>query len=128
MVASCIVEDNFPAVLNPMHTRNDSDLIIVCPAYKAMAVVPKSPKMARLQYFITKVLVDQGIEHLVVIVTPEMFTIFASIKCHHVVPDSLTSGFLGNLFLWGACNKEATNSLNHWAWFIHVGENRSLQR
>ena len=55
-------------------------------------------------------------------ITPEMFTIFASMKCHHVGPDSLTSGFFGNPFLCGACYKEATNALNLQAQFIHGGE------
>ena len=54
-------------------------------------------------------------------ITPAMFTIFASMKCHHVGPESLTSGFFGNPFLCGACYKEATNALNLQAQFIHGG-------
>ena len=61
-------------------------------------------------------------EHLVVIITTAMFTIFASMKWHWVGPDSLTSGFFGNPFLWGACDEEATNALNLGAQFIHGGE------
>ena len=74
--------------------------------------------MAHLQPSIDKVLGNQGIEHLVVIVTPAMFTIFASMKWHLVGPESLTLGFFRNPFLWGACDEEDTNALNLWAQFI----------
>ena len=69
-MAGWIGEDNFPAVLNLTHTRNEADLIVMCPAYEAMAAVAKSLKMDRLQYSIDKVLGNRGIEHLVAIVTP----------------------------------------------------------
>jgi hypothetical protein len=121
-VAGWLGEDDFPAVLNLTNTRNDPDLIVACPVYKAMAAAPKSLKMARLQSAIDKILGDRGMEHLVVIITPAMFTIFASMKWHRVGPDSLTSGLFGNPFLWGACDEEATNALNLRAQFIHGGE------
>ena len=82
--------------------------------------------MDQLQSSTYKIHGDQGIEHLVVIVTPEIFTIFAIMKWHRVVPDSLASGFLGNPFLWWACNEEATNALGIWAQLIHGGGQQSL--
>ena len=76
------------------------NLLVACPAYKAMAEAPKSLKMSRLQSSIDKFLGKWGIEHLIVIVTPEMFTIFASMQCHRVGTESLTSGLFRNSFLW----------------------------
>ena len=57
--------------------------------------------------------------HIIVVLTTAIFTIFVSMKWHRLTPDSLTSGFLENLFLFGACDKEATNTLNLRAQFIH---------
>ena len=68
-VTAWIGEDELSAVLNLMHTRNEADIIIVCPAYKAMLAEPKSLKMAQLKSSIEKIIGDRGIEHLVVIVT-----------------------------------------------------------
>ena len=48
-LAGWLGEDDFPAALNLMHTRNYLELIVACPSYKAMAAAPKSQKMARLQ-------------------------------------------------------------------------------
>ena len=79
--------------------RNEADLIVTCPAYKAMVAAPKSLKMARVQSAIDKILGDQGIEHLILIVTPVMFIIFAIMKWNRVGPDSLNLGFFGNPFL-----------------------------
>ena len=87
-----------------------------------MAAAPKSLKMARLQSAIDKILGNRGIEHFVVIIIPAMFTISSSMKWHRVGPESLTSGFFRNLFLWGVCNEGATNVFNLWAKFIHGGE------
>ena len=86
-----------------------------------MAVAPNSLKMARLQYSINKILGNRGIEHIVIIIIPAMFTIFASMKWHRVGPDSLTLCFFGNPFLLGACYEEATNALNLWDQFIYGG-------
>ena len=77
--------------------------------------------MARSQSSIDKIFGDQEIGHLVVVVTPEMFTIFFSMKWHCVGPDFLTSVLFRNTFLWVACDEEATNSLNLWDQFIHGG-------
>ena len=115
-------EDDFPSLLNLTNSRNEIDLLAACPVYGAMAAAPKALKMARLQSAIDKVLSDRGMEHLVVIVTPAIFTIFVSMKWHRLTPDSLTSGFLGNPFLFGACDEEATNALNLRAQFIHGGD------
>ena len=54
--------------------------------------------------------------------TLAMFTIFASMKYHQVGSDSITLGFFRSPFLWGACEKEATNALNIQDKFIHGGE------
>jgi hypothetical protein len=87
-----------------------------------MAAATKSMKMARLQSAIDKVLLDRGLEHLVVIITLPLFTIFTSMKWYRVGPSSLTSGFFGNPFLWGACHEEATTALNLRARLVHGGE------
>ena len=78
--------------------------------------------MACHQSSIGKVLGNRGIERLVVIANPAMFTIFSRMKWHRVGTDSLTSVFFGNPFLRGACDKEAKNALNLQARFIHGGK------
>ena len=95
-------KDNFPAMLNNTNTRNEADLINVCPVYKAMV---------HLQSVIDKILGNQGMEHLVVIMTLAMITIFVSMKWRRLGTDSITSGFLRNPFLWGSCDEETTNAL-----------------
>ena len=87
-----------------------------------MAAAPKSLKIARLQSSIDKIFGDWGIEHLVIIFTLYMFTIFASMKWHYVGTYSLTLGFFGNPFIWGACAEEARNVLNLRDQLIHGGE------
>ena len=61
---------------------------------------------------IDKTLFDRGIDHLPIIITPTIFSYFTGMKWHRVNADSLTSGFPGNLFLFGSCNEEALNALN----------------
>ena len=121
-VAGWLGDDDFPALLNITNTRNEADLISACPIYLAMASATKASKMARLQSAIDKILGNRGIEDLVVIITPAIFSNFTSMKWQQLGPDSVTSGFLGNPFLFGACDEEATNSLNLRARFIHGGE------
>jgi hypothetical protein len=114
--------DDFPSLLNLTNARNETDLLTACPVYGAMAAAPKALKMARLQSAIDKILSDRGMEHLIVIITPAIFTVFVSMKWHRLTADSLTSGFLGNPFLFGACDEEVTNALNLRAQFIHGGD------
>ena len=85
-VAGWMGEYDFSAVLKIMHTRNEAYLIVACPTYKVMAAVPKSLKMARIQSSIKTFIGDRGTEHLLIIVTPEMFTIFTRTKRHCVGP------------------------------------------
>ena len=114
--------DDFPSLLNLTNARNEADLLAACPVYEAMAAAPKALKMARLQSSIDRIISDRGMEHLIVVITPAIFTIFVSMKWHRLTPDSLTSGFLGNPFLFGACDEEVTNALNLRAQFIHGGD------
>ena len=81
-VASWLGVDDFPALLNNTNTHNEADLISACPMYAAIAAVPKSLKMLHFQSAIDKVLSNQGEEHLVIILTPAMFTNFVSMKWH----------------------------------------------
>ena len=114
--------DDFPSLLNLTNARNEADLLAACPVYGAMAAAPKALKMARLQSSIDRILSDREMEHLIVVITPAIFTIFVSMKWHRLTPDSLTSGFLGNPFIFGACDEEVTNALNLRAQFIHGGD------
>ena len=77
-----------------------------------MTSASKAPKMAHLQSAINKIIGDQGIEDLIVTITPAIFTTFTSMKWHRLGSDSITSGLLENPFLFGACDKEATNFLD----------------
>ena len=121
-VAGWLGDDDFPALLNITNTRNEADLISACPIYLAMASATKAMKMPRLQSAIDKILSNRGIEDLGVIITPAIFSNFTSMKWHQLGPDSVTSGFLGNPYLFGACDEDATNSLNLRAQLIHGGE------
>ena len=48
-------------------------------------------------------------------------------KWHRMGTESLTSVLFRNLFLWGACDEEATNALNLRDQFTYGGGNSGLQ-
>ena len=112
-MAGWLRDNNLPCVLNNTNMCNEADLISICPVYLVMSAAPKALKMVRLQSSIDKILGDQGMEDLIAVITPVIFTTFTriKIKCHRLGSDSITSGFIGNPFLFGACDEEATNSL-----------------
>ena len=111
-VAGWLGDNDTPCVLNNTNTCNKVDLIVTFPVFLEMVVAPRALKMAHLQSAIDKILGDQGMEDLIVTITPAIFTTFTSMKWHRLGSDSITSGLLENPFLFGACDKEATNFLD----------------
>ena len=91
----------FPRVLNMTRRRNEADLVPACPVHKDMVKVGASSHLAVAQAAISALLHERGDEFPDTTLTPGMFQAFMSYMWH-ARQDSLTTGWLGNTFIWGA--------------------------
>jgi hypothetical protein len=80
-------------------------------------------RLNTLQAAINKELRDMGHTHLTVTLSPGVFENFASMECHHLDSDSVSTGFFGNFFLFGKANEEQQREINTQLHLIQSGHN-----
>jgi hypothetical protein len=87
-------------------------LVMSLPIYKLLAEAKKADKLSVLQDAINTELVNRGNDELNLEISAGLFANFTSMRWHRQNENSLTTGFFGNLFLFGNTNAEQQQLLN----------------
>ena len=93
-------------------TRNEQELMTACPVYKDLAAASDKHRRGVIQNAVDELLLQRGKEHLFFQVSQGLYINFVSLTWHRVHDDSLTTGFLGNLFLFGDTDEEHGIAVN----------------
>ena len=80
---------------------NEASLKVACPVYKAMAMAPKAFKMGKLQDTIDTEIVTHRKKCTAVVLSDTLYSNFTSFRWGRISDDSISTGFLGNLYLFG---------------------------
>ena len=107
--------------------RNEADLVAACPVYKAMALAQEKFCMGVLQDVVDTKLIERSKRHTHILLSPGLFKNFTSLRWHRTSEESLSSGFLGNLYLWGGTDKDAQHTLNQEVELVHEGESAATR-
>ena len=92
--------------------RDEAHLVAECPAYLRMAQASKGNKLSFLQDAVNAALRASGNQHLQVVIPYAVFNNFWQMEWGRLNPHSVKTGFLGNPFLFGETDEEATVTLN----------------
>ena len=92
--------------------RDKAHLVAECPAYLRMAQASKGNKLSFLQDAVNAALRASGNQHLQVAIPYAVFNNFWQMEWGRLNPHSAKTGFLGNPFLFGETDEEATVTLN----------------
>ena len=95
-----------------LRLRNEADLVAASPVYKAMALAQEKFRMGVLQDALDTKLIKRSKRHTHILLSPGLFKNFTTLRWHRTSEDSLSSGFLGNLYLWGDTDEDAQHTLN----------------
>ena len=112
----------FQKLLRMLRLPNEAALNSECPVYKDIAQASKAHQLGTLQQAINHELNGRGNPYLKVTLTPAIYENFKSLDWARQHPDSLTSGFLGNLLLWGEGEEAWQVSINRRATTMQSGE------
>ena len=105
-------EENMPSLCRLTQTLNERELSEACPVYPAVAKATKAQRQMVLQSFINKELVRRDERYLSVIVSPGILANWIGLSWHRTNSDSVDTGFLANLFLWGGTDVEQQQATN----------------
>lgn len=122
-VESWLGQSRLSLLLRNLGVPDEATLNRIIPLYKEIASATKADRLGTLQGAINKELRDRGNNHLTITISPGVFENFASMEWHRLDADSLTSGFLGNLFLFGKTNEEQQREINSQLRLIQSGTN-----
>ena len=115
-------KENFQQLLQMIQLPNEQHLVNACPIYQAMTNSSKTQQMGCFQNSINKELMRQQNLFLKVILSPALFNNFFSLQWNRTNEDSLTSGFLRNLFLFGDMDEEHQQLVNMQAGLVQSGD------
>ena len=111
-VKSWLGELKMKDLLHYTSCRDEAHLVADCPAYLRMAQASKANKLSFLQDAVDASLRGSGNQHLQVAIPYAVFHNFWKMDWGRMSPNSAKTGFLGNLFLFGETDEEATATLN----------------
>ena len=104
--------DKLRRLLRMLRLRNEANLVAACPVYKAMALAQEKFLMGVLQDAVDTKLIERSKRHTHILLSPGLFKNFTSLRWHHTVDDSLSSGFLGRSYLWEDTDEDPQHTLN----------------
>jgi hypothetical protein len=110
-----------PSLCRLTQTRNERELSEACPVYPAVAKATKAQRQGVLQSHINQELVRRKEKYLSVIVSPGLYSSWISLMWYRTNSDSLDTGFLANLLLWGATDVEQQQAVNKEAQLAQEG-------
>lgn len=122
-VESWLGQARLSCLLRYLGMPDEATLNQICPIYKEIASATKADKLGTLQGAINKALRERGNDHLTITISPGMFENFTSMEWYRLDADSLTTGFFGNLFLFGKTNEEQQREINSQLRLIQSGSN-----
>lgn len=111
-VTSWLGKLKMKVLLNYTGCRDEAHLVAECPAYLRMAKASKGDKLPFLQDAVNEGLRASGNLHLQVVIPYAVYHNFRQMDWGRVTPHTATTGFFGNLFLFGETDAEATFTLN----------------
>ena len=127
-VAKWLGDDRMDALLNMTLCASETDLVNLRPLYSKLAGAKEASRLGLLQAAIDSLLDKRNMEDFSCMVTLAMYQNFTSMKWDAVSPDSLNTGVLGNPFLFGPRDEEATNNLNARAVSLMGGKTAASDR
>ena len=127
-VAQWLGDDRLEALLNMTLCASEKDLVTARPLYSKLADAKEASRLGLLQAAIDSLLDKRNMEDFSCMVTLAMYRNFTSMKWDAVSPDSLNTGVLGNPFLFGPRDEEATNNLNARAVSLMGGKTAASDR
>jgi hypothetical protein len=111
----------FDALLRNTQQPDEASLVRDNPVYLALAQAGKNEKESVVQSHIQKTLTDLKEPYLSLIFTPANMTALKNNEMGRTNKDSLTSGLVGNSFLWGGTKVEQQQALNKMAALHRAG-------
>lgn len=105
-------KDNFRRLLTMVRVPNEIQLEVEVPFYKKLAEVPKAQRLGVLNTAVQKTMDDNGHTHLTFPTSAGLLSSLMTLQWHRVHDDSLTSGLLGNPFLFGDSDEEQQQAIN----------------
>ena len=122
-VESWLGKSRLSLLLRNLGFPDEATLNRILPLYKEIASAAKADRLGTLQGAINQELRVRGNKHLNITISPGMFENFTSMEWHRLDSDSITTGFLGNLFLFGKTNEEQQREINAQLRLIQSGTN-----
>ena len=91
---------------------NEAALVEACPVYGELASAPKGERLSVLNDACVERALARKEQYLSIVLSPGILALFTSLSWHRENPDSLVTGFLGNLFLFGPTDAEHQAAFN----------------
>ena len=92
---------------------NKAALRVACLVYEAMDVALKALKMGELQDAIDTEIGTHRKKYTDMVISDGIYSNFTSLRWGCISDDSISTGFLGNLYLFGEINLEKEQAINH---------------
>lgn len=103
----------FAQLLRMLRLPNEAAVNAACPVYLKIAEASKSSKQrGELEIAVRAELLKRKNPYLKVLISQGVFTTFLSLMWERLDENSLTTGFLANLFLWGGTDEQQQRALN----------------
>ena len=77
-----------------------------CPVYDVMALAPKAFKMGEFQDDIDTEIITRRKKYTAVVLSHAVYSNFTSLRWGRINDDSISTGFLDNLYLFGEVDSE----------------------
>ena len=115
-------ENMFKQLLRMLRLRDEAELNRECSVFLEMAKSHKAGQQGVLQSAIRQELTDRKDPYLQVTITPGLWENFKSLEWARDHEDSLLSGFLANLLLWGGSDEGQQKAVNRRANMMQSGD------
>ena len=112
----------FLNILKMLQVANELQLVRECPVYKDMAEAKSAERMGVLQAAVDALLVQRGIKHFGLILSPGLFSNITTWRWWRTHEDSIATGLFGNAFLFGETDEEHQQSVNRQVGLVQSGE------
>ena len=113
--------DNLRRLLIMTRMPNEGQLTAQCPFYQKLADVPKAQRLGVLESSIQAAMDAKGHRHLSFPSSAGLLSNTLNLQWHRANEDSLTTGLLGNPFLFGDTDEEHQQSVNLQVYMMEAG-------
>ena len=111
-VSKMLGADNLRRLLTMARKPNEARLVAACPFYKKLAEVPKSQRLGVLDSQIQAAMEDKGHTYLSFPTSAGLLSSILGLRWDMISEDAITTGVLGNPFLFGDTDEEQQQAVN----------------